>query len=58
VAIGMGEGGELQAPLARVVVGGLLTSTLVTLIFVPTLYVSLERLRARRRDRAQPAAVE
>jgi HAE1 family hydrophobic/amphiphilic exporter-1 len=54
VAIGMGEGGELQAPLARVVVGGLLTSALITLVFVPTLYVTLERLRARRRK--QPAA--
>jgi HAE1 family hydrophobic/amphiphilic exporter-1 len=30
MAIGLGEGGELQAPLARVVIGGLLTSTLVT----------------------------
>jgi len=51
VAIGIGEGAELQASLARVVVGGLLTSSLITLVFVPTLYVSLERLRARfRRD--------
>jgi HAE1 family hydrophobic/amphiphilic exporter-1 len=52
VAIGIGEGGELQAPLARVVVGGLLTSMLVTLVFVPTLYVSMERLR---RGKAGPA---
>ena len=35
MAIGIGEGGELQAPLARVVIGGLLTSTLVTLVLVP-----------------------
>jgi HAE1 family hydrophobic/amphiphilic exporter-1 len=51
VAIGLGEGSELQAPLARVVVGGLLTSALITLVFVPTLYVTLERLRARLRPR-------
>jgi HAE1 family hydrophobic/amphiphilic exporter-1 len=52
VAIGAGEGGELQAPLGRVVVGGLLTSTLISLIFVPTLYMSFERLRQRWRSRA------
>jgi HAE1 family hydrophobic/amphiphilic exporter-1 len=53
VAIGIGEGSELQAPLGRVVVGGLLTSTLITLFFVPTLYVALERLRGQKRAAAQ-----
>jgi hydrophobic/amphiphilic exporter-1 (mainly G- bacteria), HAE1 family len=38
LAIGLGEGGEAQAPLARAIVGGLLSSTLVTLVVVPTLY--------------------
>jgi len=47
VAIGMGEGGELQAPLARVVVGGLLVSTVVSLLLVPALYYSVEALRTR-----------
>jgi HAE1 family hydrophobic/amphiphilic exporter-1 len=42
MAIGIGEGGELQAPLARVVVGGLLTSTLVTLVLVPAVYTLFE----------------
>ncbi len=46
LALGIGEGGEIQAPLARVVVGGLLTSTLVTLVFVPSLYLLVERRRA------------
>jgi hydrophobic/amphiphilic exporter-1 (mainly G- bacteria), HAE1 family len=46
LAIGLGEGGEAQAPLARAIVGGLLSSTLVTLVVVPTLY----SLIARRRD--------
>jgi len=47
VAMGAGEGGELQAPLARVVVGGLLSSTLVTLVLVPALYTTVESLRSR-----------
>jgi HAE1 family hydrophobic/amphiphilic exporter-1 len=42
MAIGVGEGGELQAPLARVVIGGLLTSTLVTLVLVPAVYTLFE----------------
>jgi HAE1 family hydrophobic/amphiphilic exporter-1 len=42
MAIGIGEGGELQAPLARVVVGGLLTSTIVTLVLVPAVYTLFE----------------
>jgi HAE1 family hydrophobic/amphiphilic exporter-1 len=42
MAIGIGEGGELQAPLARVVVGGLLTSTIVTLVLVPAVYTVFE----------------
>jgi HAE1 family hydrophobic/amphiphilic exporter-1 len=42
MAIGVGEGGELQAPLARVVIGGLLTSTVVTLVLVPAVYTLFE----------------
>jgi HAE1 family hydrophobic/amphiphilic exporter-1 len=45
LAMGLGEGGELQAPLARVIVGGLITSTLITLVFVPSLYFLIERRR-------------
>jgi len=48
-AIGIGEGAELQVPLARAVLGGLTLGTLVTLVFIPTLYVSVEEFRARRR---------
>lgn len=40
LALGWGEGSGLQAPLARVVVGGLLASTAVTLFLIPLLYVS------------------
>lgn len=42
MAFGLGEGAELQVPLARVVIGGLTTSTLVTLVFVPTVYTIFE----------------
>jgi Cu/Ag efflux pump CusA len=48
-AIGIGEGAELQVPLARAVLGGLALGTLVTLVFIPTLYVSVEGFRVRRR---------
>ena len=48
-ALGVGEGAELQAPLARSVIGGMAFSTLVTLVLIPTLYVAVEEFRARRR---------
>jgi len=42
MALGIGEGSELQVPLARVVIGGLMTSTFITLVFVPTVYTLFE----------------
>jgi HAE1 family hydrophobic/amphiphilic exporter-1 len=42
MALALGEGSEIQAPLARVVIGGLVTSTLITLVFVPTVYTLFE----------------
>ena len=42
MALALGEGSELQAPLARVVIGGLTASTLITLVFVPTVYTLFE----------------
>ncbi len=42
MSLAIGEGSELQAPLARVVIGGLLTSMLVTLVFVPAVYTIFE----------------
>jgi len=44
LAVGLGEGGEAQAPMARTVIGGLLSSTLITLVFVPVVYSLFERL--------------
>jgi multidrug efflux pump subunit AcrB len=43
MALGIGEGGEQNAPLGRAVIGGLLFATLATLIFVPTMYRLLRR---------------
>ncbi len=43
MALGIGEGGEQNAPLGRAVIGGLLFATLATLIFVPTMYSLLRR---------------
>jgi HAE1 family hydrophobic/amphiphilic exporter-1 len=42
MSLGIGEGAELQAPLARVVIGGLLASTMITLVFVPVVYTLFE----------------
>jgi hydrophobe/amphiphile efflux-1 (HAE1) family protein len=47
MAIGMGDGGELQAPMGRAVIGGVITSTLLTLVVVPVAYTYLDRLGKR-----------
>jgi HAE1 family hydrophobic/amphiphilic exporter-1 len=55
LALGWGEGAGLQAALARVVVGGLFASTVVTLFLIPVVYVStterVERIRTVLRQR-------
>ena len=38
LALGMGEGGEAQAPMARAIIGGLLSSNIITLFFIPAIY--------------------
>jgi HAE1 family hydrophobic/amphiphilic exporter-1 len=55
LALGLGEGGEYQAPLATVVIGGLLVSTLITLILVPVVYSILDDIGRRRRDKKAKA---
>jgi HAE1 family hydrophobic/amphiphilic exporter-1 len=47
LALGLGAGAEIQAPLARVVIGGLLASTLVTLVLIPVAYASATTLVIR-----------
>jgi HAE1 family hydrophobic/amphiphilic exporter-1 len=57
MSLGIGEGSELQVPLARVVIGGLLTSLLITLVLVPTVYTLFEEgLPGLRRKRAAAGA--
>jgi HAE1 family hydrophobic/amphiphilic exporter-1 len=50
VALGLGEGGEGRAPMAVVVIGGLVTSTMLTLLIVPVVFTLIEGLRDWLRD--------
>jgi len=60
LALGIGEGSQTWAPMARAVIGGLITSMALTLIVVPTWYVLIAGWRARRREKraARIAALE
>ena len=49
LSFGGGSGGEIQASLARAVIGGLTVSTLITLVLIPVVYSSVHDLLARRR---------
>jgi multidrug efflux pump subunit AcrB len=57
MAIGAGSGGSINAPMARAVIGGVITSTLLTLVVVPVLYTYLHAFseRSRRWFGAPPA---
>jgi multidrug efflux pump subunit AcrB len=58
LALGIGEGGETQAPMGRAIIGGVVTSTLLTLIVVPVIYTYLDALPERRlARRARKAAL-
>ena len=48
MSLGLGEGGEQNAPLGRAVIGGLALATLATLLFVPVVYAALRRESAHR----------
>jgi cobalt-zinc-cadmium resistance protein CzcA len=52
MAVSQGAGSEIQRPLASVVIGGVVTSTLLTLMVLPTLYGLVEARAMRRRARA------
>jgi HAE1 family hydrophobic/amphiphilic exporter-1 len=45
VALGLGEGADFRAPLGRAVIGGVITSTLLTLLVIPTIYEILDEWR-------------
>lgn len=47
LSFGLGAGAEIQASLARVVIGGLAASTLVTLLFIPVVYVTADKVLQR-----------
>ncbi len=51
LALGFGDGGEIQAPMATVVVSGLLLSTLLTLIFIPVMYTVLDDLAKKVKEK-------
>ncbi|MGH8799011.1 MAG: efflux RND transporter permease subunit [Casimicrobiaceae bacterium] len=51
LALGLGEGGETQAPMGRAIIGGVITSTLLTLVVVPVIYTYLDRWSERRKAR-------
>lgn len=61
LSLGLGEGSEMQAPLATVVIGGLLFSTLISLVLVPTVYTIFDdwgralAQRGRRKKEEAPA---
>jgi multidrug efflux pump subunit AcrB len=59
LALGFGEGGETQAPMGRAIIGGVITSTLLTLVVVPVLYTYLDAWHERRKAKraARDAAI-
>jgi HAE1 family hydrophobic/amphiphilic exporter-1 len=58
MAMGIGEGSELQAPMARVVIGGLVSSTLITLVLIPVIYAIFEERADQKALRLEPRLEE
>jgi multidrug efflux pump subunit AcrB len=58
MSLGLGEGGEQNAPLGRAVIGGLLFATVSTLLFVPVVFASVHQRLARRRAMHEALPVE
>ncbi|MGA7459429.1 MAG: efflux RND transporter permease subunit [Candidatus Korobacteraceae bacterium] len=50
MSLGLGEGGEQNAPLGRAVIGGLMFATVATLFFVPTVFAMIHGHREKRRE--------
>jgi multidrug efflux pump subunit AcrB len=55
MSLGLGDGGEQNAPLGRAVIGGLLFATVSTLLFVPTVFSILHGLRRRAPEAVAPS---
>lgn len=45
LSFGIGDGGEIQVALARVVIGGLISSTLITIVLIPVIYVMVVEIK-------------
>lgn len=56
IALATGAGSENQGPLAQVVIGGLISSTAISLMLIPVLYYNAERVRRWMATRSTPAA--
>jgi Cu/Ag efflux pump CusA len=59
MAIALNQGGEIQAPMGRAIIGGVITSTMLTLVVVPVIYSYLDNLASwasRRFGRGHEAA--
>ena len=56
VALGLGEGADFRAPLGRAVIGGVITSTILTLVVIPTVYEILDEWREWLLARFRPAS--
>jgi HAE1 family hydrophobic/amphiphilic exporter-1 len=56
VALGRGEGADFRAPLGLAVIGGVITSTILTLLVIPTFYDIAANWRDRLRTRRRPGA--
>ena len=57
MALNVGIGSEVQRPIATVVIGGIISSTLLTLIILPTLYVWFNQGRSRKSNDAAEQVV-
>jgi multidrug efflux pump subunit AcrB len=56
MALGLGEGGEQNAPLGRGVIGGLMIATVATLFFVPVVFSLLHRQKSKPENNPQGSA--
>jgi len=57
LALGLGEGSEQQSPMGRAIIGGVITSTLLTLIVVPVIYTYIDAFEQRLKKRRHGATV-
>jgi multidrug efflux pump subunit AcrB len=54
MALGLGEGGEQNAPLGRAVIGGLIFATAATLFFVPAVFMLVSKIKHSEKSESSP----